>query len=494
MTTIKTMTTDASQSLFINNQWRAPRGSEQSTVMNPAIGEAIVTLTDASADDVNDAVSAAVEALPYWRAISTTKRSNYLFALAQWLEDHKAALMALTTENNGKPGFEAEIDLDDAIACYRYYGQLIVDEEDAGQQFTHLPADSGYEAVLLHDPVGVVGLITPWNFPLVTSAWKIAPALAAGCTIVFKPSEVTPLPELQLAHAALDIELPPGVLNVVCGQAAVGQALTTHPAIDKVSFTGSNAVGSKIMSACAPDVKNLSLELGGKSPIIVFDDTDLADAVEWIMGGIFFNAGQICSATSRLLVHENIADALYDALKTACEQLTVGNGADADTEMGPMVSATQQQAVNAFMTHAEATGLACLTGGKAASAALNDGTGFFLAPTIYTDVPTDHRLWREEIFGPVLCTRAFATEAEAIQLANDCDFGLAATVVSADLDRANRVAEQLTAGQIWINTLQVVFPQTSWGGFKQSGIGRELGVWGLNAFREPKHIVRSRAG
>lgn len=271
---------------------------------------------------------------------------------------------------------------------------------------------------------------------------------------------------------------------MVVGGAEVGAALTAHPDIDKISFTGSNAVGKKVMQTAAQDYKNISLELGGKSPIVVFDDVDIEQAVEWIIGGIFYNAGQMCSATSRLLVQDSVADSLLAQLKTASEQLTVGGSSD--TQMGAMTTQAQYQKVLDYIAVGKQTGLNLLTGGEAI---LTDTGGYFIAPTIFVDVPNDSLLWREEIFGPVLCVQRFSTEEEAIAKANDSDYGLAATVVSRDIAQAKRVASQLKAGHIWLNSLQVVLPQTSWGGYKNSGIGRELGIWGLRAYQEVKQVI-----
>ncbi|MFI0473852.1 aldehyde dehydrogenase family protein [Halomonas sp. HMF6819] len=471
---------------FIDNRWVATKATRTLDVVNPYREEVIARVTTGAPEDVDAAVTAARAAQPGWQALGGEARAQYLDGFAQALTTRREALIELSATNNGKPLMEAGIDLDDAIACYRYYaGQARALDARQGERVE--VEMEGVEARVYHDPAGVVALITPWNFPLVTSAWKLAPALAAGCTVVLKPSEVVPLPEQALAEIALDIGLPAGVLNLLNGDGeGIGAPLASHPNVDKVSFTGSNRVGEAVMKAAAARTAGVSLELGGKSPILVMEDADPSQAADWVMAGIYFNAGQICSATSRLLVHEDIAEALFEALATRMDALTLGDPLSEGTDLGPLTSAKQRDAVNGYLKIAEQEGLT----------ALRDHThytlpeqGYFAAPTLYRDVPVESRLWREEIFGPVLCARSVQSEAEAIELANDSDFGLAATVISGDFDRAKRIGRALKAGSIWYNSEQLVLPETAWGGFKQSGIGRELGPWGLSAYLEVKHVV-----
>lgn len=471
---------------FINNQWVASKGTRLLDVMNPYREERIAQVTAGDAADVDAAVTAAQQAQPDWQALGGTARANYLDGFADALEARRESLMTLSATNNGKPLAEAGIDLDDAIACYRYYAKQAkaLDARQGEQVSVDM---EGVEARTYHDPVGVVGLIAPWNFPLVTSAWKLAPALAAGCTAVFKPSEVTPLPEQVLAEIALEIGLPAGVLNLLNGDGeGIGAPLTNHSGVDKISFTGSNRVGEAVMQAASARTASVSLELGGKSPIIVMEDAEPAQAAEWVMAGIYFNAGQICSATSRLLVHEDIAEALYAALAERMDALTLDDPLAEGTDLGPLTSVKQRDAVQRYMDIADQEGLTVVRDGKHRTL---PAQGYFLAPTLYRDVPVESRLWREEIFGPILCGRSVASEAEAIQLANDSDYGLAATVISGDPERARRIGRQLKAGSIWYNSEQLVLPETAWGGFKRSGIGRELGPWGLSAYLEVKHVV-----
>jgi betaine-aldehyde dehydrogenase len=435
------------------------------------------------------AVDAAERAFPGWRGHSGRERGDYLRAFARALTKRRAVLVDLQMRNNGKPRSEADVDVSDAIATFDYYAELARDLDTRQGSPVTLP-DAAYAGATRFEPLGPVGMIVPWNFPLVTSAWKIAPALAAGCTVVLKTSEYTPLMELVYADIAAEHSLPAGVLNVLTGAGVTGAALSGNPHLAKLSFTGSNAVGSKVMVSAAARCIPVSLELGGKSPIVVFADADLEQAVETIIAGIFYNCGQMCSATSRLVLDAGIVDDLMHRLIERCRRLKVDSPFVDGCDMGPLTTAPQYRKVLATFARAEAEGAGRVTGGEA----IPNGDGFFVAPTIYADVPRESFLWREEIFGPVLCVRSFGDEAEAIELANDSDYGLVATVVSADIERAERVAARLDAGHIWINSLQIIFPESAWGGFKASGIGRELGPWGLHAFLGVKHISRRRAG
>ncbi|MVV49914.1 aldehyde dehydrogenase family protein [Pseudomonas sp. PB120] len=469
---------------YIDGRWVAGESGDCITVFDPALGQPFAELTAASTSQVDQAIAAARQAFPGWRNLSATQRAAYLKGFAEQIESRRETLIALQMQNNGKPRHEAEVDVDDAVATFRYYADLAERLDDRQNREAPLSAP-GFNAHTRLEPVGVVGLIVPWNFPLVTSAWKIAPALAAGCTVVLKPSEITPLIEQTYGHIADALGLPAGVLNIVGGKAEVGAALSNHSGIDKLSFTGSNAVGSQVMRSSAAHCRPVTLELGGKSAILVFDDCDLDQAVEWIVAGICWNAGQMCSATSRLLVHDTIAEALLQRLKSAFEKLRVGNPLNGEVDMGPLTSQAQWSKVSEYFNIARQEGLQCVTGGD-----VQRDPGWFVNPTIYADVPLDSRLWTEEIFGPVLCTHRFSTEEEALALANDSRFGLVATVISADLVRAERVACALEVGHVWINSIQAVFVETSWGGTKGSGIGRELGPWGLAAYQSVKHITR----
>ncbi|MDQ0705423.1 betaine-aldehyde dehydrogenase [Pseudomonas sp. W3I7] len=472
--------------VFINGQWRA--GHEVLEVINPATEATLAHVSVGDASAVELAIDAASAAFVDWSNSSGRDRGALLRKVAQGVNEQREPLMQLQSSNNGKPLFEAGIDVDDVIATFAYYAG-ICDAMDAGQDSPVVLPSDDFSARLRREPCGVVGLIVPWNFPMVTTAWKLAPALAAGCCVVLKPSEVTPLAELQLARIIAEAGFPAGVFNLVCGTGlAVGAPLAADRRVAKISFTGSNAVGVQVMQRAAETIKGVSLELGGKSSLLVLADADLDLAVELACGGGFFNAGQICSATSRVLVADNLADEFLQRLQARAEGIRVADPFAEDVEMGALINRAQYQRVLGHIQRGIDEGARLLCGG-----ARPEGLekGFFIRPTVFTDVPLDSALWNEEIFGPVLCVRRFATEAEAIALANDSDFGLVASVVSAHIDTAERVANALQAGLVWINAPQVIFPQTAWGGYKQSSIGRELGPWGLAAFQEIKHVIRA---
>lgn len=475
---------------YINGEWipieedRDNTNSQSCQLFNPSSGEVIATTRLAAKEQVDQAVKAAAAALTTWSQTKVSERAQYLNGIANEMEARFDSLVGLSVLNNGKPIEEAKFDVSDAIACYRYYAALITNQPELIEVTTN---ESSIQLLKTLEPVGVCALIVPWNFPMVTTAWKLAPALAAGCTVLLKPSEVTLLPELMLGNILSAIDLPKGVVNILPGAAAVGSAMTEHALVDKVSFTGSNGVGEKVMIQAASGIKDISLELGGKSAIVVRADSDLDLACELIIGGIFTNAGQICSATSRLLVHQDIASNLYEKLKNQTENICIGNGFDANTQMGPLVSQNQLTQVKKYFSIAAQEQLSCLTGGQVVEQVAQKG--YFVQPTIYTDVSTTSRLWMEEIFGPVLVTTTFSNDIEAVQLANESDYALAATVVSGDQTAAIELAKKIKAGHIWINEQQIVLPEAGWGGFKQSGIGRELGEDGLAAYQKSKHIL-----
>lgn len=483
-------------SAFIDGEWveLGVSTEEEAALYDPNSGDVIAQTALCNADHVDLAAQAASAALTPWSQTTGAQRASYLNALADAMQQQFDTLVGLSVLNNGKPIAEAQIDVSDAIACYRYYAKLAAAQLAQTTVATNEPGICLYKSL---EPIGVCALIVPWNFPMVTTAWKLAPALAAGCTVLLKPSEVTLLPELMLGNILSNLSnmgFPKGVVNILPGAAAVGAAMTRHPLIDKVSFTGSNGVGEKVMAQAAVGAKDISLELGGKSAIIVRADADIDAACELIIGGIFTNAGQICSATSRLIVHQDIAQALYQQLKAKTMQLTIGDGFAEATQMGPLVSAAQLSQVRKYFAIAKDEQLECLVGGENSGdnnhseASLPD-SGYFVAPTIYTDVPTSSRLWQEEIFGPVLVTTTYQHDDEAIRLANDSNYALAATLVSADEEKALAMAARVRAGHIWINEQQIVLPEAGWGGFKQSGIGRELGEDGLAAYQKSKHIL-----
>jgi len=474
--------------LYIDGQWQAPVLGGTLPVVNPAT-EAIIHLAPAAtAEDVDKAVQAARHAFDVggWPQLSGVQRASYLRAIAAGIRTRQHELAHLEVQDNGKPLPEAEWDIADAAGCFDYYADLA--EKLDGEDEAILLADARFTAKAVREPVGVAAAIIPWNYPLLMAAWKVAPALAAGCTMVLKAAEQTPLAALELAAIAHAVGLPAGVLNILTGTGlAAGQPLAEHAGVDKIAFTGSAPVGSRLMAVAASDIKRISLELGGKSPFVIFDDSDIAKAVEWIMFGIFWNQGQVCSATSRVLVQQNIYPALLERLIAEANKISIGNGLDAGVLLGPLVSGEQHARVLAAIEAARTAGAVVACGGSRPE---HLEQGYFLQPTVLTDVPLTSNAWREEIFGPVVCLRPFATEAEAVQLANDSRFGLAAAVMSADEARCDRVARSLRAGIVWVNCSQPTFTEAPWGGYKQSGIGRELGRWGLDNYLETKQITR----
>lgn len=475
--------------LFINGTWKSPIKGGTFAVINPATEEVIHHAPAATAEDVDDAVRAARQAFDRgeWPRLSGRARGAFLRKIGNAIREKLSVLAQLEVLDNGKPLPEAEWDIGDAAGCFEFYAQLAEELDEQPVEPIAL-ADARFTSKAVRESMGVAGAIIPWNYPLLMAAWKVAPALAAGCTVVLKPSELTSLTALELAAIAEEVGLPPGVLNVVTGYGAdAGQALTDHPGVDKLAFTGSVPTGSKVMAAAARDIKRVSLELGGKSPFIVFNDSDVEKAVEWIMFGIFWNQGQVCSATSRVLIQDGIYDQVVSRLIAESRKIRIGFGLEPGVLLGPLVSRGQHEKVLAAIEQARRDGAKVVAGGKAPE---GFDKGYFLEPTVLVDVPLGSSAWTEEIFGPVVCVRSFTSEEEAVELANDSRFGLAAAVMSADDEVCERVAARLRAGIVWINCSQPTFTEAPWGGYKQSGIGRELGRWGLANYLETKQITR----
>ncbi len=474
--------------LYIDGKWTPTRKGNTFQSIDPSTEEVIAHVACASVEDAELAVRAAREAFDNgsWSKFSGKERAHYLRAIAQEIRDNLKEISSLEVKDNGKPYPEAEWDISDAAGCFDFYANLAESLDENSEEKIEL-SDDRFSCVATKEPVGVACAIIPWNYPLLMAAWKVAPALAAGCTMILKPAEATSLTAVELGRIAEKVGLPKGVLNILTGYGReIGPYLTEHPDIDKVAFTGSVPVGKQIMLSAASNVKNISLELGGKSAFIVFDDSDIEAAVEWIMFGIFWNQGQVCSATSRVLVQEGIYPKLMERLVEESQKIKIGNGFDEGVKLGPLVNQKQyQNVVDAIQCGIE-DNITLLSGGKPPK---NLTKGYFIEPTIFADVPEDHPLWAEEIFGPVVSIRSFKTEEEAIKSANNSIFGLAGAVMSKDLERCNRVARKLRAGIIWINCSQPTFTEAPWGGYKQSGIGRELGVWGLENYLEVKQIT-----
>ncbi|SCB28014.1 aldehyde dehydrogenase family protein [Rhizobium hainanense] len=475
--------------LYIDGRWVKPIKGGTCDVVNPATEEVMQTIAAATAEDVDAAVKAARRAFDKdgWPKLSGARRAQYLRAIASGIRARQADIARLEVLDNGKPFPEADWDIADAAGCFDFYAGLAEQLDNNPEEIITL-ADDRFASKAVKEPIGVAGAIIPWNYPLLMAAWKVAPALAAGCTVVLKPAELTSLTALELAAIADEAGLPPGVLNILTGSGSIaGQAIIDHKGVDKLAFTGSGPVGSKIMAAAARDIKRVSLELGGKSPFVVFEDADIDEAVEWIMFGIFWNQGQVCSATSRVLVQKAIYQRLLARLIEETNKIKIGNGLEEGTLLGPLVSKRQYEQVIAAIESARRAGATVACGGTRPE---GFDKGYYLRPTILTDVPLDSDAWVEEIFGPVLCIRPFETEEEAIELANDSRFGLAAAVMSKDDARAERVAAAFRAGIVWINCSQPTFTEAPWGGYKESGIGRELGRWGLENYLETKQITK----
>ena len=472
--------------LFIDGTWQAAARGGTIDVVDPATERVFRTCSAGTADDVDRAVTAAKRAgQGPWGRTTGRERAVVLRAIADAIEREKQALAELEVCDNGKPLPEALGDISDAAYCFNLYAAY-AEELDARQGEAIAVPDDRFKTTVKYVPAGVAGLIVPWNYPLLMAAWKVAPALAAGCTLVLKPSEFTPLTAIELARICEEAAVPPGVVNVVTGYGNdAGARLAAHPDVRKLAFTGSVPTGIAVATAAARDIKSVSLELGGKSPIVVFDDADLEQVVEWVMFGIFWNQGQVCSATSRLIVERGIAGRLIERLVEEARKITIGNGMDEGVLLGPLVSRSQYDKVLGYIEIGKQE--ARLASGGRRPPGFD--AGYFLEPTIFTGVPPDARIWREEIFGPVLCVAEFGTEEEALTLANGSEFGLAAAVMTRDLERAARVADRFEAGVVWINCSQPNFLEPPWGGMKKSGVGRELGTWGLMNFLEPKQIT-----
>jgi betaine-aldehyde dehydrogenase len=475
--------------LYINGEWVNPATSRYMPVVNPANKQVFHTVAAAGMDDVNRAVQAASEAFESWSQTTAQQRADYLNAIAAELEARQEEISKLEVLDNGKPYKEAALDIADVIGCFRYYAtQILLFEKEKQDQTIEIEGQNSVACYVRYEPVGVAGLIIPWNYPLLMAAWKVAPCLAAGSSCVLKPSELTPVTALELAAAAHKVKLPKGVLNVLTGFGPdAGAPLSNHPDVAKLAFTGSVATGSKIMEAGSKTVKKVTLELGGKSPILVFDDADVDQAVEWIMVGIFFNQGQVCSATSRLLVQEGIKDKLIARLVEEAKKIKLGSGFDEEAKMGPIVSEGQYHRVLSYIKRGQDEGAKLLCGGQPTDPKLRQG--FFIEPVVFDNVQSNMTVWREEIFGPVLAVMSFKTEQEGLKLANDSTYGLAGAVISKDQDRCKRVVRGLRCGIVWVNCSQPTLVQAPWGGMKQSGSGRELGPWGLMNYLEPKQVT-----
>jgi acyl-CoA reductase-like NAD-dependent aldehyde dehydrogenase len=452
--------------------------------VNPATGRTLAEAPLASERDVEAAVAAAGRAFGDWRFTPPTQRARLLWRLADLLEAAKDEFATIEVLDNGKPMWEAQlVDIALTIELLRYYGGWTT-KIDGKVLPNSIP---GMFTVAKREPVGVVAAITPWNFPLLEVAYKLGPALATGCTIVIKPSELAPLSTLRLMQLVDEAGFPPGVVNVVIGGPEVGASLVRHPGVQKVAFTGQTATGKEIMRTAVDGLKRVTLELGGKSPNIVFADANLEAASAGAFGGIFFNQGQACVAGSRLFVEAAVADELTDRVAAQAEEIRLGSGLDPDTQMGPLISANHRTRVKGYVDQARQEGAEIATGGAEATVAGFEG-GFFLEPTVLAGMRNDMRAAQEEIFGPVLAVIPWETEDELLALANGVDYGLASGIWTEDTSKALRIADRLDAGTVWINTYGMFDVAVPFGGRKQSGFGRELGEEALEPYLHSKSV------
>jgi len=471
--------------LFVDGEWLDARSGATFDSVHPATGEQLATVAEARAEDVDAAVAAAGRAFEAgaWVGLDAADRALILWRMADLMEARREELARLEVLDNGKPLREAQIDIREAIDAFRYYAGWCTK-----LQGDTIPVRGQVLNYTLREPVGVVGAIIPWNFPLLMAAWKVAPALACANTVVLKPAEQTPLSALELAAIGQEAGLPRGVLNVVPGFGeTAGAALVRHPEVDKIAFTGSTAVGRTIMREAADTLKKVSLELGGKSPNIVFEDADLDAAARGAFAAIFYNAGQCCTAGSRLLVQESVHDQLVDKLVERARKLQPGDPLDPKTRLGPLVSQEQLERVLAYIEQGKAEGAHAVTGGARALYG-GETRGYWVEPTIFPAVTPEHVIAREEIFGPVLAVLPFGDEDDAVRIANDTLYGLAAAVWTNDLKRAHRVARRIRAGTVWVNTYHPLDAASPFGGYKQSGYGRELGAYALDLYTQIKSV------
>ena len=472
--------------MFIGGKWVDAAEGGTREILNPANNELFAVVADGSESDAETAIRHARQAFDTgpWPQMRAQERASYLLKLADLIDKHADELATLETRNNGKPLREARFDVGDAANCFRYYAGLIT--KPLGQTF-EVP-DPNIQCMVVREPIGVCGQIIPWNYPLLMAAWKLAPGLAAGNCCILKTAEATPLTAIRLFELIAEAGFPDGAAQLLLGPGAtVGQALAASPLVDKIAFTGGTATGRAILRAAEGNLKKVTLELGGKSPCIVFADADPDIALEYAMFAIFAGQGQVCSAGSRLILDRKLAGSFLPKLAEASSKIIVGDGLAPETEMGPLISKAHMDRVLGYIDTGKAEGAEVLCGGNRLSGERHD-RGNFVAPTVFTNTRRTMKIVQEEIFGPVLVVQLFDTEDEAIELANDTIYGLAGGIFTSDTAKGLRVLKRLRAGITWLNNYHPTFNEAPWGGYKQSGWGRELGTFGLEEYLETKQI------
>ena len=470
--------------LFINNDWRDAAGGKVLEVVNPATEDVIAEVASAEQSDVDAAVAAARAALDGpWGRMSARERGKLVWKIGETLLERADEIARLETLHNGKPIFESrQIEVPASAECFQYYAGWA--DKIHGET---VPVKGNYLTYTLREPVGVIAAIVPWNFPLLLTSWKVAPALACGNTVIIKPASQTPLTAIALAEVAKDVGLPPGVLNVITGPGSkVGQMLVDHPGIDKIAFTGDTSTGKQIMRGSSESLKRITLELGGKSPNIVFPDADLDAAIRGATTGIFYGKGEVCAAGSRLLMDKSIKNEFIHKVAARAKKMAPGDPMDPKTRLGAISSKKQLETDLRYIETAKKEGATLVAGGGRAD--IGTGKGYFLQPTVFDGVTPSMTIAREEIFGPVLAAIEFADVDEAIARANDSTYGLAAAVWTKDIKKAHYVARKLQAGTVWINTYNIYDTAAPFGGYKQSGFGREMSVHALEHYTQVKSV------
>lgn len=475
--------------MCIAGKWVESVSGESREIINPANSEVIANVTEGAAEDAKKAIAAARKTFDEtdWPNLPGLERGNIVHRLGELVSREAEELARLESLDTGKTLEESRWDMEDIAGIFKYYAGLA--DKDNGEIIDSPIAESSSQVV--REAVGVCGQISPWNYPLLQASWKLAPALVAGCTMVVKPSEITPLTTIRITELAQEAGVPEGVINIVLGPGnTVGAALSESPEVDMISFTGGIETGKRIIRAASGNIKKIALELGGKNPHIIFADAQFDNAVDAVLNGVFYHAGQICSAGARLMIEDSIHDRFVEAVKARIEKIKLGDAFDSETQMGPLISAEHRKKVESYVEIAKQEGAQCISGGSRPKDKQFE-SGFFYLPTLLTSCDDEMRIVREEVFGPVISVERFKNEDEAVRRANNTIYGLSAGFWTQDADRAHRVSKALRFGTVWVNDFNVYFTQAPWGGFKQSGMGRELGKYGLEEYTELKHIFQN---